>query len=39
MEIHMKTLEKLSSKNSEYVDDRFSTLDTKGIELELMGME
>lgn len=35
----MKTLEKLSSKNSEYVDDRFSTLDTKGIELELMGME
>ena len=39
MEINMKTLEKLSSKNSEYVDDRFSTLNTKGIELELMGME
>ena len=39
MEIHMKTLEKLSSKNSEYVDDRFSTLDTKGIELELMDID
>lgn len=30
MEIHMKTLEELSSKNSE--------LDTKGVELELMGV-
>lgn len=39
MEIHMKTLEELSSKNSEHINDIFSTLDTKGIELELVGIE
>ena len=39
MEIHMKILEELSSKNSEHINDIFSTLDTKGIELELVGIE
>lgn len=39
MEIYMKTLEELSSKNSEHINDIFSTLDTKGIELELVGIE
>ena len=39
MEIHMKTLEELSSKNSEHINDIFSTLDTKGIELELVGID
>ena len=39
MEIHMKTLEELSSKNSEHINDIFSTLDAKGIELELVGIE
>ena len=39
MEIHMKTLEELLSKNSEHINDIFSTLDTKGIELELVGIE
>ena len=39
MEIHMKTLEELSIKNSEHINDIFSTLDTKGIELELVGIE
>ena len=39
MEIHMKTLEELSSKNSEHINDIFSTLDTKGIALELVGIE
>lgn len=39
MEIHMKTLEELSSKNSEHINDIFSTLGTKGIELELVGIE
>ena len=39
MEIHMKTLEELSSKNSEHINDIFSILDTKGIELELVGIE
>ena len=39
MEIHMKTLEELSSKNSEHINDIFSTLDIKGIELELVGIE
>ena len=38
MEIHIKTLEELSSKNSEHLNDIFSTLDTKGIELELIGI-
>ena len=35
----MKTLEELSSKNSEHINDIFSTLDTKGVELELVGIE
>ena len=39
MEIHMKTLEDLSSKNSEHINDIFSTLDTKRIELELVGID
>ena len=39
MEIHMKTLEELSIKNSEHINDIFSTLDIKGIELELVGIE
>ena len=39
MEIHMKTLEELSSKNFEHINIKFSTLDTKGVELELVGIE
>ena len=35
----MKTLEELSNKNSEHINDIFSTLDIKGIELELMGID
>ena len=35
----MKTLEELPSKNSEHINDIFSTLDTKGIELELVGID